>query len=167
MRRVCVDPLVPYSRRPPVGLRRQQCITPLAPVKPRRARWGLRLTTPQVLVSYYYNMKNIKNIVVHSIKFPEGEFTHTELARFNGVSNQTVWQRYLRARQTGQIISAGTRKVEKSKGTPSLLWRVNPNFTMALMVVPQPSMVTPVAVVANADEHAELQNELAAELASA
>ena len=116
-------------------------------------------------------MRSIKNIVVHSIQFPEGEFTHTELARFNGVSNQTVWQRYLRARQTGQIISAGTRKTEKSKGSPSLLWRVNPNFTMALMRVPQPSMVTPQVVAASVDpvvaEQAELQNELAAELASA
>ena len=124
------------------------------------------MTTPLPLVSYYYNMKNIKNIVVHSINFPEGEFTHTELARFNGVSNQTVWQRYLRARQTGQIISAGTRKTEKSKGSPSLLWRVNSNFTMALMVVPQPQSVTPAAVVASVTE-AELQAELTTELASA
>lgn len=83
--------------------------------------------------------KNIKNIVVHSLKFPAGEFTHTELARFNGVTNQTAWNRYLTARQTGQIISAGKRVVEKSKGSPALLWRVNPNFTMALMVVPQPA----------------------------
>jgi hypothetical protein len=113
-------------------------------------------------------MKNIKNVIVHSINFPAGEFTHTELARFNGVSNQTVWQRYLRARQTGQIISAGTRKTEKSKGSPSLLWRVNPNFTMALMVVPQPQSVTPIVAAASATEWmGELQNELAAELASA
>jgi hypothetical protein len=118
-------------------------------------------------------MKNIKNIVVHSIKFPEGEFTHTELARFNGVSNQTVWQRYLRARQTGQIISAGTRKAEKAKGVPSLLWKVNPNFTMALMCVPQPVRtevtapavpVAPVEVVASVSE-AELQAELQEALA--
>ena len=115
-------------------------------------------------------MKNIRNIVVHSIKFPAGEFTHTELARFNGVSNQTVWQRYLRARQTGQIISAGTRKTEKSKGTPSLLWRVNPNWTMALMVVPQPQSVieTPTAAsVPIMDTVEDLNAQLATELASA
>ncbi len=122
------------------------------------------------MLDCYHNMKNIKNIVVHSIKFPEGEFTHTELARFNGVSNQTVWQRYLRARQTGQIISAGTRKLEKAKGSPALLWKVNPNFTMALMVVPQPAIVTPAAPEASApvpvvDEQAELQAELAEALA--
>ena len=120
-------------------------------------------------------MKNIRNIVVHSINFPAGEFTHTELARFNGVSNQTVWQRYLRARQTGQIISAGTRKTEKSKGTPSLLWRVNPNWTMALMVVkPQPSVMDTVveqvaiaAASAAVDTVEDLQSQLTAELASA
>jgi len=113
-------------------------------------------------------MRAIKNIIVHTIKFPAGEFTHTELARFNGVSNQTVWQRYLRARQTGQIISMGKRENPGSKGSPSLLWRVNPNFTMALMVVPQPQSVTPPILPASATEWmGELQNELAAELASA
>ena len=126
------------------------------------------MTQSLPLVNYYHNMKNIKNVIVHSINFPAGEFTHTELARFNGVSNQTVWQRYLRARQTGQIISAGTRKTEKSKGSPSLLWRVNPNFTMALMVVPQPQSVTPIVAAASATEWmGELQSELQAELASA
>ena len=56
VRRVCVDPLVPYSRRPPVGLRRQHHTTSLAPVKPRRARSRQRLTESLPLVSYYYNM---------------------------------------------------------------------------------------------------------------
>jgi hypothetical protein len=129
--------------------------------------------------------RNIQNVIVHSLKFPAGEFTHTELARFNGVSNQTVWNRYLTARQTGQIISAGKRKTEKAKGVPSLLWTVNPNFTMALMCVPQPSREVTVTVAdvvaasapvvevpvvemaASVDTHAELQAELAAELASA
>lgn len=115
-------------------------------------------------------MKNIRNIVVHSINFPAGEFTHTELARFNGVSNQTVWQRYLRARQTGQIISAGTRKTEKSKGTPSLLWRVNPNWTMALMVIPKPASVTATPELASVpimDTVEDLNAQLTTELASA
>ena len=136
-----------------------------------RSEVGPRLTQSLPLIHCYHNMKNIKNVIVHSLNFPAGEFTHTELARFNGVSNQTVWQRYLRARQTGQIVSMGTRKTEKSKGSPSLLWRVNPNFTMALMRVPQPSMVTPQVAAASVDpvvaEQTELQNELAAELASA
>jgi hypothetical protein len=105
-------------------------------------------------------------IIKHSLKWPEGEFTHTELARFNGVSNQTAWNQYLDARKTGRIISAGKRKSEKSRGVPSLLWEVNPNFTMALMCVPQPS-VTPPAEPASVDIHVELQKELAAELASA
>ena len=105
-------------------------------------------------------------IIKHSLKFPEGEFTHTELARFNGVSNQTAWNQYLDARKTGRIVSAGKRKTPQSKGVPSLLWRVNPNWTMALITVPQPS-VTEVAVVASVDTPADLQNQLAAELASA
>jgi len=115
-------------------------------------------------------------IIKHSLKFPEGEFTHTELARFNGVSNQTAWNQYLDARKTGRIVSAGTRKTPQSKGVPSLLWRVNPNFTMALMTVPQPvRTVAERAAVANTIvglasvlvEHDELRAELAAELASA
>ena len=107
-------------------------------------------------------------IIKHSLRFPEGEFTHTELARFNGCSNQTAWNQYLDARKTGRIVSAGKRKTEKSKGVPSLLWRVNPNWTMALMVVPQPPpRVIELPDVASADTHADLQNQLAAELASA
>jgi hypothetical protein len=116
-------------------------------------------------------MRAIKNIVVHTLKFPAGEFTHTELARFNGVSNQTAWNRYLTARQTGQIVSAGKRVVEKAKGSPSLLWRINPNFTMALMVVPQPAVRFDVTRMASAEipveVQSELQDELAAEMASA
>ena len=128
--------------------------------------------------------RTIQNTIVHSINFPEGEFTHTELARFNGCSNQTVWDRYYRARKNGQIISAGKRKTEKSKGSPSLLWRVNPNFTMALMVVkPQPIpaglawtvpdliaagqvVVEPASVDPVAVEQADLQAELQSALAS-
>ena len=130
-------------------------------------RNGVRLTQSLVLVNYSHNMRNIKNIVVSTIKFPEGEFTHTELAQFNGVSNQTVWQRYLRARQTGQIVSAGTRKTEKTKGSPSLLWRVNPNWTMAIMVINPPAetpQVAPMEVVASVEQN-ELQAELTAALA--
>jgi len=105
-------------------------------------------------------------IIKHSLKFPEGEFTHTELARFNGCSNQTAWNQYLDARKTGRIISAGKRKTPQSKGVPSLLWRVNPNWTMALITVPQPS-VTPPAEVSSAVVESELQTQLAIELASA
>ena len=106
-------------------------------------------------------------IIKHSLKFPEGEFTHTELARFNGVSNQTAWNQYLDARKTGRIVSAGKRKTPQSKGVPSLLWRVNPNFTMAVMVVPQPPSVTPPAELSSAVVESELQAELTAALASA
>ena len=69
-----------------------------------------------------------------NIKFPEGDFSHTDLARFNGKTNQTVWTRYLWARQIGFIVSAGNRKGENRRGKPQLLWRVNHNHTMAIMV---------------------------------
>lgn len=113
----------------------------------------------------------MKNATVTSLKFPAGEFTHTELAQFNGKSNQTVWARYLKARQTGQIVSAGTRKTEGSKGTPALLWKVNPHWTMAVMVInppaPEVPQVAPVEVVAEvaSAEQADLQAELEAALA--
>lgn len=111
-------------------------------------------------------MRNIQKVVVDTIKFPEGEFTHTELAQFNGVSNQTVWQRYLKARQTGQIVSAGTRKAEGKKGKPQLLWKVNPSWCMAVMVINPPAptpapVVVPLEVLA---VQASLQEELQAAL---
>jgi len=61
------------------------------------------------------------------LQFPTGDFTHTELAKLNGKTNQQVWTRYQQAIKDGVIISAGERKSSGGKGKPSRLWKVNPN----------------------------------------
>ena len=66
-------------------------------------------------------MKNLS-----SLNWPTEKFTHTELANLNGKKNQTVWNRYLWARRIGFIVAAGKRK-------GALLWKLNPNFTLALI----------------------------------
>ena len=68
----------------------------------------------------------VMNDTTTTLKFPEGNFTHTELALHNGRTNQQVWTRYQQAIKDGVIISAGTRSTN-GRGKPSLLWTVNPN----------------------------------------
>ncbi len=75
-----------------------------------------------------------------SLKFPSGEFTHTELAKLNGKTNQQVWTRYQLAIKNGQILTAGERKTA-GKGKPSRLWKLNPNYVAP--VVPATPAVTP------------------------
>ena len=75
-----------------------------------------------------------------TLKFPSGEFTHTELAKLNGKTNQQVWTRYQLAIKNGQILKAGERKTA-GKGKPSLLWKLNPNYVAP--VVPVTPAVTP------------------------
>ena len=58
-----------------------------------------------------------------TLKFPSGEFTHTELAQLNGKTNQQVWTRYQQAIKDGVIVSAGTR-ASAGKGKPSKLWKL-------------------------------------------
>lgn len=55
------------------------------------------------------------------LKFPSGDFTHSELAQLNGQTNQQVWVRYQAAIKAGIIVSAGERR---GKGKPSKLWRL-------------------------------------------
>jgi hypothetical protein len=59
----------------------------------------------------------------NTLKFPNGDFTHTELATFNGKTNQQVWVAYQKAIKDGLIVSAGTR-ASAGKGKPSKLWRL-------------------------------------------
>ena len=84
-------------------------------------------------------------MIEQSLQFPTGQFTHTELAKLNGKTNQQVWTRYQKAIKDGQIIRDGERKTPGAKGKPSLLWKVNPNY-----VPPAPAPVvapaTPVTV---------------------
>jgi hypothetical protein len=61
--------------------------------------------------------------MIETLKFPSGEFTHTELAQLNGKTNQQVWTRYQQAIKDGVIVSAGTR-ASAGKGKPSKLWKL-------------------------------------------
>lgn len=54
-------------------------------------------------------------------KIPTTDFTHSEMAELNGVTNQKVWQEYSRLRAEGFIISAGVRK---GTGKPTGVWKV-------------------------------------------
>jgi hypothetical protein len=59
-----------------------------------------------------------------TLKFPKGEFTHTELAQANGKTNQQVWIAYQKAIKDGVIVSAGSRPNLSGKGKPSKIWKV-------------------------------------------
>ena len=89
--------------------------------------------------------------MIETLKYPTGDFTHTELAQLNGKTNQQVWTRYQAAIKDGTIISAGTR-ASAGKGKPSKLWRVNPNpptpsTTPVVAAVPAAVPTAPAAVV--------------------
>jgi len=76
-----------------------------------------------------------------TLKFPTGQFTHTELAQLNGKTNQQVWIRYQEAIKSGVIISAGERP-SAGRGKPSRLWEINPNpGTIPDPIVPTPKPV--------------------------
>jgi hypothetical protein len=65
-----------------------------------------------------------------TLKFPSGEFTHTELAQANGKTNQQVWTAYQKAIKDGVIVSAGERK--GSSGKPSKLWKLADGVAISL-----------------------------------
>jgi hypothetical protein len=54
-------------------------------------------------------------------KIPTTDFTHTEMAQLNNVSNQAVWAEYKRLRDEGFLVSAGIRK---GSGKPTGVWKV-------------------------------------------
>ena len=62
--------------------------------------------------------------MIDTLKFPTGEFTHTELAQANGKTNQQVWTAYQAAIKAGTIVSAGLRPNPSGKGKPSKIWKV-------------------------------------------
>ena len=78
-------------------------------------------------------MKNKKDF---QLLFPDGEFTHSQLARHNGKTNQQVWTRYESALKTGAILRVGTR-LGKGKGKQPFIHRVNSQF---LSVIRRPMM---------------------------
>jgi hypothetical protein len=95
----------------------------------------------------------------NTLKFPSGEFTHTELAKHNGKTNQQVWTRYQAAIKSGQIVSAGER-ASAGRGKPSKLWKLDPNWVAPVVPVapatpatpPTPAPTTPAPVTPPAAE---------------
>ena len=90
-----------------------------------------------------------------TLKFPNGLFTHTELAQLNGKTNQQVWVRYQQAIKDGIIVSAGERPNVTGRGKPSRIWKLNGGQPVTVVTVVSDSVVTnivsptPAAVVVN------------------
>ena len=97
-----------------------------------------------------------------TLKIPAGSFTHTDLARLNGKTNQQVWTRYQAMVKSGLIIRDGERKPAGGKGKPSLLWKVNPNPPANVTV---PTIGAPAPVVQVADDNVVLPTEAQIEAA--
>ena len=83
------------------------------------------------------------------LKFPEGDFTHTELAQFNKETNQSVWLRFKASIKDGTLIPSGHRPPKNGRGKPSNLYKVNPDHKIPEMVPvnPVPPVEAPVNVV--------------------
>lgn len=78
---------------------------------------------------------------INSLKWPAGEFSHTDLAKLNGKTNQQVWTRYEQARKDNYIISAGEKKLA-GKGKPTKMWKLNPNFVAPVVSATPATPVT-------------------------
>ena len=86
--------------------------------------------------------------IYKKIKWPTGQFTHTDLATFNGKTNGQVWSLYDQAGKDGTIKLVGERKNGKGRG--SKVWELvdqndgTAGFVPAPVVVPvTPAVVTP------------------------
>ena len=79
-----------------------------------------------------------------TLKFPNGTFTHSTLAEFNGKTNQKIWSEYSRLRKEGIIVSAGTKS--GGKGKPTLLWKLTDGQSVPVIEVVK-EVKTPVAHV--------------------
>jgi hypothetical protein len=99
-----------------------------------------------------------------TLKIPAGSFTHTDLARLNGKTNQQVWTRYQAMVKSGLIIRDGERKPAGGKGKPSLLWKVNPNPPANVTV---PTIAPSAPVTQPADGNVVLPTEAQIEAAQA
>jgi hypothetical protein len=79
-----------------------------------------------------------------TFKFPTGDFSHSEFAALNKVTNQQVWTVYSAARKSGEIIPATPpERKNAGKGKPTLMWIVNPNYVAPVVpVTPAPAVPT-------------------------
>lgn len=87
-------------------------------------------------------------VMSKTYKFPTGDFSHTDFAKLNGVTNQQVWTVYSAARKSGQIIPATPpERKNAGKGKPTLMWIVNPNYVAPVVpVTPAPATPTTATV---------------------
>ncbi len=74
--------------------------------------------------------------MIDTLKFPSGEFTHSELATANGKTNQQVWTAYQKAIKDGIIVSAGERPNSSGKGKPSRIWKVADGVPVPIVTIP-------------------------------
>ena len=87
---------------------------------------------------------------INSLKWPAGDFSHTDLAKLNGKTNQQVWTRYEQARKDGYILTAGEKKLA-GKGKPTKMWKLNPNFVAPVVpATPATPAAAPSAPAASA-----------------
>lgn len=79
-----------------------------------------------------------------ALKFPSGQFTHSQLAEHNGQTNQQVWVRYQEAIKNGIIKYVGDRKNSTGRGKPSKLYELVSGTPQPIVASPTPP---PVVVV--------------------
>jgi hypothetical protein len=74
-----------------------------------------------------------------TLKLPNGNFSHSDLAIANGKTNQQIWAEYSRLRKEGIIVSAGTRST--GKGKPTSLWKVADGVPVPLVAKVTPAIL--------------------------
>lgn len=102
-------------------------------------------------------------ITLNDLTFPAGEFSHTELASFNGLDRKKVWTAYQKAINDGIIIPTGNER-KSGKGKAAVLWKVKDGQTtvkvsdkpVVVVVAPQP-VVVPQPIVADKPKKAKVE----------
>jgi len=87
-----------------------------------------------------------------ALKFPSGQFTHSDLAKHNGQTNQQVWIRYQEAIKAGVIKYVGDRKNSTGRGKSSKLYELVSGAPQPLPVVVVTPIPPAVVVVVTPDE---------------
>ena len=84
------------------------------------------------------------------LKFPVGEFSHTELAAFNGLDRKKVWTAYQTTIAEGIIKSSGNER-KSGKGKAAALWVVADPTKVTMSTESVPVMVPATAPVVNVE----------------
>lgn len=94
------------------------------------------------------------------LKFPSGEFTHAELAEFNGITKPQAWIPYQEAVKNRTIILVGKRSTG-GRGKPSLLWKLaDPNQVTATSVAINPPPIEKITVIVHEVENKEQMEKI-------